>query len=119
VVVDRYEMIPVALARSGFEAKLMAARLGSEGVIWSLRGDVDGLYPVGGIEVLVPSEEADRARDVLGGPDEDEEVGPWATAEGGGGDLIVDVARRHRPAVIAVALLLALAFVAVRALAVL
>jgi hypothetical protein len=116
VVVDRYEMIPVALARSGFEAKLMAARLGSEGVIWSLRGDVDGLYPVGGIEVLVPSTEADRARDVLGDPDDDD-GGPWGSSEGGGSDLVVDVARRHRPTLVAVALLLILAFVAVRLLA--
>ncbi len=64
--VDRFEMIPVALVASGFEAKLMAARLGSEGVVWELRGDVDGVYPVGGIEVLVPADEVEQAREVLG-----------------------------------------------------
>ena len=46
-------MVPVALATTGFEAKLLAALLGAEGVVWELRGDVDGPYPVGGIEVLV------------------------------------------------------------------
>jgi hypothetical protein len=118
VFVDRYEMIPVALARTGFEAKLMAARLGSEGVVWSLRGDVDGLYPVGGIEVLVPSDEADRARDVLGGPDEDGGSDPRISSDGAAaGDLVVGVARRQRPAVVTIALLVAIAFVLVRLLA--
>ncbi len=72
-------MIPVATAASGFEAKLMAARLGAEGVVWELRPDVDGVYPVTDIEILVPAAEADRARDVLSGPsDEDVESWPWA-----------------------------------------
>ena len=93
-------MIPVAFTRSGFEAKVIAAQLGSEGVVWELRGDVDGLYPVGGIEVLVPSDEADRARDVLADVDT-EPVDP--VGEG-----------RHRPVVVVAALLLVVAFVAVR-----
>jgi len=109
-------MIPVALARSGFEAKLLAARLGSEGVIWELRGDVDGLYPVGGIEVLVPSDEAERARDVLFDP-VDDEADRWGGPEPGAGDLVVEVAHRHRPGLVAVVLVLAVAFVAVRLLA--
>jgi hypothetical protein len=114
--VDRYQMIPVAFTRSGFEAKVIAAQLGSEGIVWELRGDVDGLYPVGGIEVLVPSDEADRARDVLAEPADDQPE-LWPGPDAGSGDLAVQVSHRHRPAVVAAALVLAVAFVAVRLLA--
>jgi Putative prokaryotic signal transducing protein len=126
--VDRYEMIPVAFARSGFEAKVIAAQLGSEGVVWELRGDVDGLYPVGGIEVLVPSDEAERARDVLttapDGPSDgldgglDDDLSGAARPVGLGGDAAVAVAHRHRPVVVAGAMVLVVAFVVVRLLAV-
>ena len=78
---------------------------------------MDGLYPVGGIEVLVPSEEADRARDVLGPLDEVDGSETWISSDGAEGEVKVDVARRHRPAIVAVALLLAVAFVAVRLVA--
>jgi len=84
-------MIPVAFTRSGFEAKVMAAHLGAEGVVWELRGDVDGLYPVGGIEVLVPSDEADLARDVLATALEDGEIPRPA------GSLATVTGRRPRP----------------------
>jgi len=103
-------MIPVAFTRSGFEAKVIAAQLGSEGVVWELRGDVDGLYPVGGIEVLVPSEEAALARDVLAA----------ARDEGGNeaaGSFTSASRRRPRPAVAVAALALVVGFVAVRLLA--
>jgi hypothetical protein len=107
---DHVEMVPVALAASGFEAKVLAARLGADGVVWELRGDVDSVYPVGGIEVLVRSEEVDHARDLLAAAplpvdslvdDEDE--------------LVVHPPRRTALAV-GVAVLL-VAFVAVRLLA--
>jgi len=109
-------MIPVAFTRSGFEAKVIAAQLGSEGVVWELRGDVDGLYPVGGIEVLVPLDEADRAREVLAEAADDEPE-RWAEPDPGPGEVDVAVHRRHRPTVVAAALVLAVAFVAARLLA--
>ncbi len=40
-------------ARDPFEARVVAARLGAEGIVWELRGAVDGPYPFGPIEVLV------------------------------------------------------------------
>lgn len=59
-------MVPLATARSGFEAKVLAARLGSEGIVWQLRGGgADGLYPVGLVEVLVQVDDLDRARELL------------------------------------------------------
>jgi hypothetical protein len=44
-------------ASGAFEAKLIAARLGSEGMLWELRPGVDGPYPIGPVGVYV---EADR-----------------------------------------------------------
>ena len=41
------EMTTVATAASAFQAKVIAARLGAEGIVWELRGNVDGMYPLG------------------------------------------------------------------------
>jgi hypothetical protein len=62
-------MVLLTTVGSVFEARLLAARLGSEGVIWELRG-ADALYPVGPIHVLVAESDADTARAVaLAQPD--------------------------------------------------
>ena len=59
-------MVPVATTRDSFEAKVIAARLGSEGIVWELRGHVEGVYPtLGMIEVLVDAEDAELARELL------------------------------------------------------
>jgi hypothetical protein len=50
---------------STFEAKLIAARLGSDGVICEIRGGVDGPYPIGPFHICVPVAEFDLARDLL------------------------------------------------------
>ena len=46
-------MVRLATVQSGFEAKVLAARLGAEGIVWELRGGVDGPYPMGPVTVLV------------------------------------------------------------------
>jgi hypothetical protein len=58
-------MVPLVMAPSSFEAKVLAARLGAEGILWELRGGVDSLYPVGDISVLVDEADLERARDLL------------------------------------------------------
>jgi len=58
-------MVRLATVRSGFEAKVIAARLGSEGIVWELRGNADSMYPVGPVEVLVTEEDVDVARELL------------------------------------------------------
>jgi hypothetical protein len=58
-------MVPLDSPSSAFEAKVLAARLGSEGILWELRGGVDGMYPVGRIEVLVDERDLERARELL------------------------------------------------------
>ncbi len=58
-------MVHLATVQSGFEAKVMAARLGAEGIVWELRGNVDGPYPMGPVTVLVDEHDLDVARELL------------------------------------------------------
>jgi len=58
-------MVHLVTVESGFEAKLIAARLGADGVISELRGGVDGPYPVGRVHLYVPADELDLARELL------------------------------------------------------
>jgi hypothetical protein len=60
-------MLPVATTSSPFEARVIAARLGAEGIVWELRG-ADGLYPVGRVEVLVGPEDVEAAAELLADP---------------------------------------------------
>ncbi len=62
------QMVPIATAADPFEAKLLAARLGAEGIVWELRGNVDGVYPIGPFQVLVEADAAGAAHDLLGDP---------------------------------------------------
>ena len=49
-----------------FHAKVVAARLGAEGIPAQLRGAVDGLYPIfGEIHIYVRSDQLDVARELL------------------------------------------------------
>ncbi len=59
-------MVPVTRVADVFHARVLGARLGSEGVVTQLRGGgVDGPYPVGNVEVLVSVEDLDLARGLL------------------------------------------------------
>jgi hypothetical protein len=72
-------MVAVATASSVFEARLLAARLTAEGIPCELRGNIDGPYPVGPVQVLVSAVDADDVRELLL-VDEVEEVfesGAW------------------------------------------
>ncbi len=49
-----------------FHARVVAARLGADGILTELRGDVGATYPLGGqVEVFVESELAEEARHLL------------------------------------------------------
>jgi hypothetical protein len=50
---------------SSFEAKVIAARLGADGIVTELRGPVGGPYPFGEVEVLVEETELSVARELL------------------------------------------------------
>jgi hypothetical protein len=49
-----------------FHGRVLAARLGAEGVIVVLKGMSEGPYPLqGAVEVLVPAEQLELAREIL------------------------------------------------------
>jgi hypothetical protein len=58
-------MVPLTTAASPFAARVLAAHLGAEGIVWELRGNVDGPYPVGPVEVLVAEGDLAVAREVV------------------------------------------------------
>src|SRR4051812_8757154 len=60
--VSRLQLAPVAQDLTDFEAKVVTARLGADGILWELRGVVDSLYPLGRIDVLVPVDELEEAQ---------------------------------------------------------
>jgi hypothetical protein len=62
---QRLRMVRLTTAASAFEARVIAARLGADGVIWELRGNVDGPFAFGPVEVLVAEDELDLARKLL------------------------------------------------------
>ena len=58
-------MVPLVTVSSAFQARVLAARLGSEGIVTSLRGAVDGPYPFGDVSVHVDADDLDLARQLL------------------------------------------------------
>lgn len=58
-------MVRLATVGSTFHAKVIAARLGAEGFVTELRGNVDGIYPMGDVHVLVAADELEPARELL------------------------------------------------------
>jgi hypothetical protein len=58
-------MVPLTWLPDAFSARVIAARLGAAGLLSELRGSLDGPYPIGGVEVLVPAGELEEARELL------------------------------------------------------
>jgi hypothetical protein len=59
-------MVHLSTVGGAFHARLVAARLGAEGIVTELRGSVDGPYPsVGPVDVYVTAEQVDTAREIL------------------------------------------------------
>jgi hypothetical protein len=58
-------MVRLATVASTFHARVIAARLGAEGIMVQLRGNVDGIYPMGDTHVYVESDELEAARELL------------------------------------------------------
>jgi hypothetical protein len=70
--VGNVRMVPLVTGSTPFAAKVLVARLGAEGILWELRGEVDSIYPVGrGVDVLVAEDDADAARELLLGDEVD------------------------------------------------
>ncbi len=58
-------MVRLATVGTSFHARVIAARLGSEGIVTDLRGNIDGLYPVGDVHVYVDQTDIEDAREIL------------------------------------------------------
>ncbi|CAN5772926.1 hypothetical protein BH20ACT1_BH20ACT1_08150 [soil metagenome] len=59
-------MVPLAKLADSFGARVLAARLGAEGIVTQLRGGgIDGPYPMGDVEVLVSATDLVSARELL------------------------------------------------------
>jgi hypothetical protein len=57
-------MVHLVTVDGPFEAKVLAARLGAEGIVWELRGASD-VYPVGRSHVYVDEGDLESARELL------------------------------------------------------
>jgi hypothetical protein len=83
-------MVHLVTTASAFEGRVLAARLGSEGIVVTLRGAVDGPYPFGEVFVDVDESQLSLARQLLladeveavfapaGGEARRRPVQPWA-----------------------------------------
>ena len=58
-------MVRLVTAANPMEARIIAARLGAEGIVWQFRGSVDGPLAVGPVEVLVDAEGFESAKELL------------------------------------------------------
>ncbi len=58
-------MVRLATVSSSFHARVIAARLGSEGIVTDLRGNIDGVYPVGDVHVYVGEDDLAEAQEIL------------------------------------------------------
>lgn len=58
--------VPAIRVADAFHARVIAARLGSEGIVTQFRGGgVDGPYPMGAVEVLVSADQLAEATELL------------------------------------------------------
>ncbi len=81
-------MVHLLSVHDAFHARVIAARLGSDGILTQLRGAVDGVYPLlGEVRVYVEEEDLPVARELLladevesafEGAEPDEADRPWA-----------------------------------------
>ena len=58
-------MVRVTTVANPVTARILAAQLGAEGIVWQLRGGNDGIYPFGPVELLVDEDDEAAAREVL------------------------------------------------------
>jgi len=64
-------MVLLTTVANPVTARILAAHLGAEGVVWQLRGNVDGPYPVGPVELWVDEGDVDLARLLVAGEHDD------------------------------------------------
>ena len=63
--VPQLKMVRLTTAANAMEARIIAARLGSEGIVWELRGSVDGPLAIGPVDVLVDADGFESAKELM------------------------------------------------------
>jgi hypothetical protein len=58
-------LVPLLRTTDAFEARVLTARLGSEGILTQLRGGIDSPYPGGVVDVMVCEDDLELARQLL------------------------------------------------------
>jgi hypothetical protein len=58
-------MVRLTTVGETFHARVIAARLGAEGILTQLQGNVDGPYPMGDVHVYVAEDELAAAQELL------------------------------------------------------
>jgi hypothetical protein len=58
-------MVRLATVNNSFHARVIAARVGAEGIVTELRGNLDGPYPVGDVHVFVEETDLSTAQELL------------------------------------------------------
>ena len=58
-------MVHVRTVPTSFHARVIAARLGSDGILTQLRGNVGGPYPFGEVSIWVGESDAEEAAELL------------------------------------------------------
>ncbi len=94
-------MVPLAKVPDVFGARVLAARLGAEGIFTQLRGGgIDGPYPMGDVEVLVSAADLESAQELLLADEVESAFDDDATRAGDGGldgDLDGEAVLRRAP----------------------
>jgi hypothetical protein len=107
-------MVHLRTVNSAFHARVIAARLGADGIPTELHGSLDGPYPLGDISVWVSPDDADSARELLladeveAAFDMGDEGEPWE--DRARRPLVLGLNRSQLLAVFGIALLLSAAF---------
>ena len=58
-------MVRLATVNSSFHARVIAARVGAEGIVTQLRGNLGGPYPMGDVHVFVEEDDLSSAQELL------------------------------------------------------
>ena len=58
-------MVRLTTVNSSFHARVIAARVGAEGIVTQLRGNLDGPYPMGDVHVFVEETDLPTAQELL------------------------------------------------------
>jgi hypothetical protein len=58
-------MVRLATVNSSFHARVIAARVGAEGIVTELRGNLDGPYPMGDVHIFVEETDLPTAQELL------------------------------------------------------